>query len=66
MRIPDFSPDGHEVLVGFQGGRVERWRIDRTLEELLNWTKANRYIPELTCEQRELYLVEPLCEPQEG
>jgi hypothetical protein len=37
------------------------WRIDTSLDELLAWTRANRYIPELTCAQRALYRLEPLC-----
>jgi WD40 repeat protein len=57
-----FSPDGRHAVVGYQNGAVELWRIDTTLDELLTWTRNNRYIPELTCEQRELYRVEPLCE----
>jgi WD40 repeat protein/DNA-binding SARP family transcriptional activator len=59
-----FTLDGHHAVVGYQDGRVELWRIDSTLEELLTWTRNNRYIPELTCEQRQLYRVEPLCEPE--
>ncbi len=35
--------------------------MDTTLEQLLEWTQANRYIPELTCNQRALYKLEPLC-----
>jgi hypothetical protein len=31
----------------------------------LEWIRANRYIPELTCNQRELYRLEPLCESEE-
>ncbi|MGW8226331.1 MAG: nSTAND1 domain-containing NTPase, partial [Anaerolineales bacterium] len=58
-----FTSDGRHAVVGYQDGAVEMWRIDSTLDELLSWTRNNRYIPELTCEQRELYRVEPLCEP---
>lgn len=65
IRVPDFYPDGAHAFVGMQGGRLEIWRIDSTLEELLTWTKANRYIPDLTCAQRELYAIEPLCEDVE-
>ena len=61
---PIFTPDGNNAVVGFRDGTVELWRIDATLEELLTWTQNNRYITELTCEQRELYRVEPLCEPE--
>jgi WD40 repeat protein len=59
---PHFTPDGRHAVVGYQDGAVELWRIDSTLDELLTWTRNNRYVPELTCEQRELYRVEPLCE----
>jgi WD40 repeat protein len=59
---PQFTPDGRHAVVGYHDGAVELWRIDTTLDELLTWTRNNRYIPELTCEQRELYRVEPLCE----
>ncbi len=61
---PNFSPDGRRALVGFRDGAVELWRIDATLDELLTWTQENRRIPEPTCEQRELYGIEPLCEPE--
>jgi len=56
-----FAPDNHTVLMGQYNDRVELWRIDATLNELLAWTRTNRYIPELTCDQRELYRLEPLC-----
>jgi hypothetical protein len=33
-----------------------------SLDELLDWVAANRYVRELTCDERELYQIEPLCE----
>jgi WD40 repeat protein len=57
-----FSSDGKHAVIGLRSGGVELWRIDSTLDELLTWTRNNRYLPELTCEQREYYNVEPLCE----
>lgn len=57
-----FNTDGRQALAGYRNGAVELWRIDSTLDELLEWTQANRYIPEVTCEQRELYRLEPLCD----
>jgi WD40 repeat protein len=59
---PNFTPGGRQAVIGFRDGSAALWRIDSTLEELKSWTENNRYIPELTCEQRELYNVEPLCE----
>jgi WD40 repeat protein len=63
MSMSMFAPDNRTVLAGAWLGSIELWRIDQTLDELLAWTHANRYIPDLTCEQRELYRLEPLCEP---
>ena len=62
VNSPHFTPDGRHAVIGYYDGRVELWRIDTTSDELLTWTKNNRYIPELTCDQRELYRVEPLCD----
>jgi WD40 repeat protein/serine/threonine protein kinase/DNA-binding XRE family transcriptional regulator len=64
LRVPDFSADGRQALIGLQGGRLELWRIDTTVEGLMAWVEANRYIPELTCGQRELYNIEPLCDAE--
>jgi WD40 repeat protein len=55
-----FAPNHRTAVVSSYS--LELWRIDTTLDELLAWTRANRYIPELTCDQRDLYRVEPLCE----
>ena len=57
-----FTADGDYAIVGFSSGEVGLWRIDATLDNLLTWVRENRYIPELTCEQRTLYRVEPLCD----
>jgi WD40 repeat protein/tRNA A-37 threonylcarbamoyl transferase component Bud32 len=60
-----FSPDGETL---FSGGdqssyeSVREWRVDASQEDLQDWIAVNRYVPELTCEQRERYHVEPLCE----
>jgi WD40 repeat protein/serine/threonine protein kinase len=61
----DFTPDGSQALAGYRDGTLEMWRIDSTLGELLSWTENNRYIRDLTCEERALYNVEPLCELEE-
>ena len=58
-----FSSDKHYAVMSENPDFVELWRIDATLDELLTWTRANRYIPELTCEQRTLYQLVPLCDP---
>jgi len=57
-----FVPDGHSFLVAADDDAVHEWRVDATQDDLLAWVEANRYVPELTCQQRERYHVEPLCE----
>jgi hypothetical protein len=62
LRSAAFSADGRSaVVVDLVSGSVSLWRIDLSLEELVAWTHGNRYIPELTCEQRALYRLEQLC-----
>ncbi|MBC7812370.1 MAG: WD40 repeat domain-containing protein, partial [Burkholderiales bacterium] len=56
-----FSPDNRTALVGIFPPSIELWRIDTTLDELLTWVHGNRYVAELTCQQRTLYRLEPLC-----
>jgi WD40 repeat protein/tRNA A-37 threonylcarbamoyl transferase component Bud32/energy-coupling factor transporter ATP-binding protein EcfA2 len=59
------SPDGRAALsAGFRDQTVRLWRIDASLDELRAWVQANRYVPELTCEQRAQYRVEPLCDAE--
>jgi WD40 repeat protein len=58
-----FSPDSQAAFsVGFDGALIQ-WQIaDPSPAELLDWIHANRYVRELTCEEREKYRVEPQCE----
>jgi WD40 repeat protein len=39
---------------------VREWRIDATQDDLLAWIRDNRYVPELTPEQRARYYVDLL------
>ena len=56
-----FSPDSAYALAGsdFEGA-LHVWRLSLDLDELLDWTYANREVRELTCTERELYRVEPV------
>ena len=49
-----FSPDGKTVVSGSGDRTLRVWPI-LTLNELIDWTLANRYVPELTDEQRQRY-----------
>lgn len=55
-----FHPDGKSLFTSGRVG-VRRWRID-TLDELIVWTRANRQAAGLSCEDRVLYQVPPLCD----
>jgi WD40 repeat protein len=55
-----FSPDGQYILAGGVG-QTSLWRVDATLDELITWTSSNRYVPQPTCIQRELYRLQPEC-----
>jgi WD40 repeat protein len=61
VRDVAFSADGRSALSGSVDTFARLWRID-TRDELISWTNANRYVPELTCDQRELYQLEPQCQ----
>jgi WD40 repeat protein len=67
-----FSPDGETAFSVSLDGALIEWQIaDLPLEELIDWTYANRYVRDLTCEERAQYRVEPLCDvgvaaPREG
>jgi WD40 repeat protein len=60
VRAIDFSRDGEYLVTGGNDRSILRWEI-QTLDELIAWTTANRYIRELTCGERDRYHVLPLC-----
>ncbi|MEW5873466.1 MAG: BTAD domain-containing putative transcriptional regulator [Chloroflexota bacterium] len=57
------SPDGRYALSGASDQEIILWRLSNPgLEELLLWVQANRYVRPLTCDERKIYQIEPLCE----
>jgi len=62
LNAVDFSPDGQTALSGATDGLMIEWHIADTMDELTDWTEANRFLPELTCSERDRYNIEPLCE----
>ena len=57
-----FSPDNQTVYSVSTDGTLATWHIgDPSLEGLLAWIDGNRYVRDLTCEEREQYGVEPTC-----
>jgi WD40 repeat protein len=57
------SPDGRSALVSGTNSAVILWRLDlpSSLDGVREWVTANRYVRELTCEERETYRIKPLC-----
>jgi len=54
-----FSPDGRYFYTAAWDGTARKWLVPpQDPNELIEWVSANRYIPELTPEQRERYLLE--------
>ncbi|MDE2638013.1 MAG: protein kinase [Chloroflexota bacterium] len=41
-----------------QDNVLRRWRIKRTADDVIEWARANRYIRELTCAERQSYRLE--------
>jgi WD40 repeat protein len=60
-----FGPDSQTAYsVSYDGALIE-WQIaDLPLDELIEWVYANRYVRALTCDEREQYRVEPLCDAE--
>jgi len=62
--VGDFTPDGKTIITISEDSEIIAWDISQLPDGYETWVQENRYIPELTCEQRELYQVEPLCESE--
>ena len=63
VREISFAADGQRALTVSNNGTVKLWRT-LSLQALPGWIMDNRYLPELTCEQRDLYNIQPLCASQ--
>jgi len=59
------SPDSQSALSCGTDQTIIHWQLDvPSPEELQNWIVANRYIREPTCDERDVYQIEPLCQKQ--
>ncbi len=57
-----FSPDSRSAFSVSSDGLLVQWRLHEfSLPELIRWVQANRYVRELTREERQRYRIEPLC-----
>jgi WD40 repeat protein len=57
-----FGPDGHSLFIQRENGLMTQVDLMLKPGELLNWIQRNRYVRDLTCTERELYRLEPLCD----
>ena len=51
-----FSPDGNFAVSGSWDDTIKIWHI-HSVEELIEWTNANRYVRDLTCNEERIYLL---------
>lgn len=51
----EFTPDGQGLLSASGDNTLILWRTYIPLDELITWTQANRYLRDLTDEERETY-----------
>lgn len=56
-----FSPDGKMAVTTSDDATIIVWRIDTSLDEIVEWVRANRYLREPTCGERAQYRIDPLC-----
>ena len=54
-----FSPDGRTGYSASADGTVRFWHLSP--EALMEWIDENLHVREFTCDERELYRIEPLC-----
>ncbi|MCU0475352.1 MAG: TIR domain-containing protein [Anaerolineae bacterium] len=53
------STDAQTVLTALRDGRLRLWRLYPSLDSLLAWTFANRYVRDLTCAERDAFRLFP-------
>ncbi|NWF70722.1 MAG: TIR domain-containing protein [Chloroflexi bacterium] len=56
-----FSPDQRLVASGGTGGSISEWRVFTVPADLIDWTRNNRFVRDLTCDERSQFRAEPLC-----
>jgi WD40 repeat protein/class 3 adenylate cyclase len=58
-----FSPDGQTAFAASIDGKLIEWpSAEQSLPELLEWVNENRYVRELTCQEKiQYYIDDPSC-----
>ena len=58
-----FGPNDRSIFTSAYQGNIIEWSIsNQSLDDLLGWVAENRYLRDLTCEERDMYQIEPICE----
>ena len=59
----DIGPDGRTAITPGGGGTTILWDLTLPVlpDAVREWLAANRYVRPLTCAERELYQIGPLC-----
>ena len=58
----DISPDGLTALSGSSDKSIIRWHLDSLdFREINDWIADNRFVRELSCDEHDLYQIEPYC-----
>ncbi len=56
-----FSADESFAVSAGQDFALRRWRVKRRADDIIGWARANRYVRELSCAERQSYRLE--CQP---
>lgn len=55
-----FSADNQTIFSSAYDASIRQWQLLDT-DSLIQWVEENRYVRPLTCDERTLYNIEPLC-----
>ena len=58
-----FTPDGTQAISVAQDELAIVWRVDGSVDSIINFAQGNRYLRDLTCQERERYNLS-LCEAE--
>src|SRR5262249_18199029 len=59
----DVSPDGLSIITGSNDLTIRRWQLAHNTEEIAAWAISNRYIPPISCADRQRFqLAQADCE----
>jgi WD40 repeat protein len=60
-----FNQDGATAVSGDHYGNLVFWRVSSTLEQLVEWVKQNRDLSGISCNEKDIYGIEPRCAPED-